>query len=74
MAFMELLQGSVSPVEFSTWLSSLEFVSLNGEEVTLSVPAAYVATYIDEKLSAPFKQALNAVYGEDVKLLYEVRK
>ena len=73
-AFMELLQGSVSVNEFKTWLSSLEFVSLKGDEVTVSVPAAYVATYIDEKLSAPFKQALNAVYGEDVKLLYEVRK
>lgn len=73
-AFMELLQGSVSVNEFKTWLSSLEFVSLKGDEVTVSVPAAYVATYIDEKLSTQFKQALNAVYGEDVKLLYEVRK
>mgnify|MGYP002731984016 FL=1 len=73
-AFMELLQGSVSVNEFKTWLSSLEFVSLKGDEVTVSVPAAYVATYIDEKLSTPFKQALNAVYGEDIKLLYEVRK
>ena len=73
-AFMELLQGSVSVNEFNTWLSSLEFVSLKGDEVTVSVPAAYVATYIDEKLNIPFIQALNAVYGENVKLLYEVRK
>lgn len=73
-AFMELLQGSVSVNEFNTWLSSLEFVSLKGDEVTISVPAAYVATYIDEKLNIPFIQALNAVYGENVKLLYEVRK
>nr|DAZ73634.1 MAG TPA: DNA REPLICATION protein [Caudoviricetes sp.] len=73
-AFMELLQGSVSVNEFKTWLSSLEFVSLKGDEVTVSVPAAYVATYIDEKLNIPFIQALNAVYGENVKLLYEVRK
>lgn len=73
-AFMELLQGSVSVNEFKTWLSSLEFVSLKGDEVTISVPAAYVATYIDEKLNIPFIQALNAVYGENVKLLYEVRK
>lgn len=71
---MELLQGSVSVNEFNTWLSSLEFVSLKGDEVTVSVPAAYVATYIDEKLNIPFIQALNAVYGENVKLLYEVRK
>lgn len=73
-AFMELLQGSVSVNEFNTWLSSLEFVSLKGDEVTVSVPAAYVATYIDEKLNIPFIQALNAVYGENVKLLYEIRK
>lgn len=73
-AFMELLQGSVSVNEFKTWLSSLEFVSLKGDEVTVSVPAAYVATYIDEKLNIPFIQALSAVYGENVKLLYEVRK
>ena len=72
-AFMELLRGSVPVNEFNTWLTSLEFVSLNKEGITISVPAAYVGTYIDEKLKEPFRQALNAVYGENVMLYYDIR-
>lgn len=73
-AFMELLQGSVPFSEFNTWLSSLEFVSFESHKVKVSVPASYVATYIEERLIIPFKEALSAVYGEDVELFYEVRK
>ena len=73
-AFMELLQGSVPFSEFNTWLSSLEFVSFESHKVKVSVPASYVATYIEERLIIPFKEALSSVYGEDVELFYEVRK
>lgn len=73
-AFIDLLRGSVSANEYHTWLSELGFISYAGNELKIAVPAAFVATYIDEKLSDPFRKAIDAVYGTDVTLFYEVKK
>lgn len=73
-AFVELLKGSVPANEFNTWLSVLDIVSFHEDKLTVSIPAAYIASYIDDKLKEPFRQALDAVYGERVELLYKLRK
>lgn len=74
LAFTALLKSCVTTNEYNTWLAPVNFVSFDGNRLTVSLPAAYVGTYIDEKLGEPFRQAINAVYGDSVELFYEVRK
>lgn len=74
MAFTALLKSCVTTNEYNTWLAPVNFVSFDGNRLTVSLPAAYVGTYIDEKLGEPFRQAINVVYGDSVELFYEVRK
>lgn len=51
------------PAQFQSWISQLEFVSENGEQVSLKAKSDFAAHYIQTHLITILKEAVEAILG-----------
>lgn len=72
--FIQLIRDRVGEISFNRWFAYVGFVSFSDNTLIVSVPTKIFPEYIHDNHSDDVFYALNAVYGENVKLLYEVRK
>ena len=62
----------VSEARFNTWFSHTKAKSLRGNHLTLEVPSMYYKEMYENQLFSIFSKALREVFGNDIKLTYEV--
>lgn len=72
--FIKLIRDRVGEISFGRWFAYIGFVSFSDNTLVISVPTKIFPEYIHDNHSEDVSYSLNAVYGENVKLLYEVRK
>lgn len=72
--FIKSVRERVGETSFERWFSYIGFISFSDNTLTVSVPTKIFPEYICENHSEDVSLALNEAFGEDVKLLYEVRK
>lgn len=72
--FIKLIRDRVGEISFGRWFAYIGFVSFSDNILVISVPTKIFPEYIHDNHSEDVSYSLNAVYGENVKLLYEVRK
>lgn len=72
--FIKSVRERVGETSFERWFAYIGFISFSDNTLTVSVPTKIFPEYICENHSEDVSLALNEAFGEDVKLLYEVRK
>lgn len=72
--FIKSVRERVGETSFQRWFAYIGFISFSDNTLTVSVPTKIFPEYICENHSEDVSLALNEAFGEDVKLLYEVRK
>lgn len=72
--FVKSVRERVGETSFQRWFAYIGFISFSDNTLTVSVPTKIFPEYICENHSEDVSLALNEAFGEDVKLLYEVRK
>lgn len=72
--FIKLIRDRVGEISFGRWFAYIGFVSFSDNILVISVPTKIFPEYIHDNHSEDVSYSLNAVYGENVKLLYEIRK
>lgn len=73
-ACLDILRTSLPQKTFDTWIASLGFVSLKGNELTISAPNRYVHEFIEEHCIKQMRDALMQAFGPSVRLLYSIPK
>lgn len=63
-AIREILQGSLQSGIFKVWIAPLE-ASIEGQNIRLSAPNAFVADWVRERLSGEILRASREVVGQD---------
>ncbi len=73
-ACLDILRNSLPNKTFDTWFVPLRFVSLKGNDLTISAPNVYVHDFIEEHCIKQFHNALITAFGPSVRLLYSIPK
>lgn len=69
--FTDFLRGSVSPTNWQTWLSALDY-DTDEEDLVLVVPSEFHLQWIRDKHETSILAAVEAAYGPDVTVAYRV--
>lgn len=67
---LQLLRESMPEQAFQTWFTSLRFISLRGNDLTLGAPNNFVVDYIEEHHIEQLRQCLVRTFGPNVNLYY----
>lgn len=67
---LQMLRESMPEQAFRTWFTSLRFVSLRGNDLTLGAPNNFVVDYIEEHHIEQLRECLVREFGADVNLFY----
>lgn len=70
---LQYIQSNLPENHFSTWFSSLEFISYADGKLMLSVPNKFVYEYIEEHFIDLINQALTLHFGNNIQLLYRLK-
>lgn len=66
------LRENLPEQAFRTWFTSLRFCRWEGNELTLWAPNNFVVDYIEEHHADLLREALQAAFGPDVALFYQI--
>lgn len=69
---MTLIKESIGDTLFDAWFSDTKFVSLQDNQLTISVPSHYVRELYEERFYEPFTNALSSVYGSELDSIYYI--
>ena len=69
----QYIQSNLPEQAFGTWFASIEFVSLEADKLTLSVPTKFVYEYIEEHYLPLMQKAISLYFGDSMQLLYRLR-
>ena len=67
-----MIKNNCTVMDYSTWLSFLDYGGSDGGTVTIKVPTAFFYTYIQENFKPLLEQASEAAFGEKAKIKYEI--
>lgn len=68
----EELQNIISTNEYETWFSHISPISFIDNVLTLQVPSTSIYNEIEDRFISHISICLKKVYGEDIKLQYEI--
>lgn len=68
---LQLLRENMPEQAFRTWFTSLRFIGLRGNELTLGAPNSFVVDYIEEHHIELLRECLVREFGPNVNLYYE---
>ncbi len=70
-----MIQNNIPRQQFDTWFAPISFVSFeeSGRLLTLCVPSPFILEYIEEHYLKLFRAVLQRVFGDNVRLTYEVK-
>lgn len=73
---LKLIAVKVSSHTFDVWFKDITFESYDADKntVLITVPHRYVYEYLEEVQAPVLKQALDAVFGADIRLNYRIAK
>lgn len=70
--FMRIIENIIDPEKFNTWFKPLKPVSLKDSTLTVEVPSAFFAEYLDGAYCDIIRRTLKRVIGETAVLAYKV--
>ena len=71
---LDHLSNRISQTKVDTWLKPTEIVSLNKEEVVISVPNKFFQNWITDNYEDFIKEELKKITGKEMKILYTIKK
>lgn len=71
---LEIFRSNVNEQQYQTWFTPIKFKSFDVEsrELTVSTPSQFFYEYLEEHFRKIIHLTIYRVYGQDVRLIYEV--
>ncbi|MGQ9818388.1 MAG: chromosomal replication initiator protein DnaA [Candidatus Kapaibacteriales bacterium] len=70
--FLKFVQKNISKIAFKTWFQPLKLLSIEKNEVVITVPSQFYSEWLDEHYYSLIRTGLQTLFGENIKLKYQV--
>ena len=71
---LAIIQNNINEQQYSTWFAPIKFKSFDAQtkSLVIYIPSQFYYEYLEEHFRVLMHRAIYRVYGEGVKLFYEV--